>query len=158
MTTFSGGLSGTMMTNPVATAADVTGEAVAPWRKLWRGVFGKKRRGQIARLLGHHPATGSKWSRIVMEQETRRLVAALHPENLTCLEISGDAWKEFGFKGYTQTQYPQFDICEHVLPQQFDFIVADQVFEHLLWPYRAGKHVFQMLKPGRYFLVTTPFM
>src|SRR2546423_7174556 len=137
-------------------ASNPTDEVVAPWRRVWRSVFGRTRRGQIARLLGHHPPTGLKWSRIVMEQETKRMVSALRPENLSCLEISGDAWKEFGFKSYKQTQFPDFDICEHVLDERFDFVVADQVFEHLLWPYRAGRHVYQMLKPAGHFLITTP--
>ena len=40
----------------------------------------------------------------------------------------------------------------------FDLIIAEQVWEHLLWPYRAGRHVLEMLRPGGYFLVTTPFL
>src|SRR3954469_11889651 len=100
---------------------------VPAWRRAWRAVLGKDRRRQIARLLGHYPATGIKWSRIVMEQETKRLVASLHPERLSALEISGDAWQEAGCKPYKNVHYPQFDICEHTLDERFDFIVADQV-------------------------------
>jgi hypothetical protein len=37
-------------------------------------------------------------------------------------------------------------------------IIAEQVFEHLLWPYRAGKNVHRMLNQGGYFLITTPFL
>jgi SAM-dependent methyltransferase len=44
------------------------------------------------------------------------------------------------------------------LPSRFDLIIADQVFEHLLWPYRAGRNVRSMVKPGGHFLMTTPFL
>jgi hypothetical protein len=32
------------------------------------------------------------------------------------------------------------------------------VFEHLLWPYRAGRNVHAMLAPGGNFLLSTPFL
>jgi hypothetical protein len=38
-----------------------------------------------------------------------------------------------------------------------DIIIAEQVFEHLLWPYRAVRNVFQMLTPNGALLVTTHF-
>ena len=37
-------------------------------------------------------------------------------------------------------------------------VIADQVFEHLPWPYRAVQNVYQMVKPGGYFLISTPFL
>jgi len=37
-------------------------------------------------------------------------------------------------------------------------IIAEQVFEHLLWPYRAGKNIYKMLNSKGYFLITTPFL
>src|SRR5205823_6255879 len=39
-----------------------------------------------------------------------------------------------------------------------DLVIAEQVFEHLPWPYRAARNVFKMLKPGGHFLMTTPFL
>ncbi|MEE3502312.1 methyltransferase domain-containing protein [Acidiphilium acidophilum] len=54
--------------------------------------------------------------------------------------------------------YPAYDICNDRLDRQFDLVIADQVFEHLLWPYRAGRHVFDMVKPGGHFMVMTPFL
>jgi SAM-dependent methyltransferase len=62
------------------------------------------------------------------------------------------------FRSYKSLYYPDFDICESSLADQFDLILADQVFEHLLWPYRAGKNVYKMLNRGGYFLITTPFL
>ncbi|WP_242034243.1 class I SAM-dependent methyltransferase [Richelia sinica] len=93
-----------------------------------------------------------------MQQETRKLVEGLQPSQLKVLEISGNYWEKTGFKEYKAIHYPEYDICETVLPKTFDLIIADQVFEHLLWPYRAGKNVYQMLNPGGYFLISTPFL
>ena len=83
---------------------------------------------------------------------------SLHPSSLDVLEISGDNWKNAGFKSYRSVAYPEYDICAEALPQTFDLIIAEQVFEHLLWPYRAGRNVHQMLRPGGHFLISTPFL
>jgi SAM-dependent methyltransferase len=100
-----------------------------------------------------------QWARVVMNRECRAWVESLNPERLRVLEISGDEWKTlYPFREYKTTDYPAYDVCEKPLPETFDLIIAEQVFEHLLWPYRAGRHVHQMLNPGGHFLVTTPFM
>ena len=94
-----------------------------------------------------------------MNRETEKLVKGLNPESLSVMEVSGEGWAErFDFKSYLSTDYPDFDICGDPLLQQFDLIIAEQVFEHLLWPYRAGRNVYAMLEQGGYFLVSTPFM
>jgi SAM-dependent methyltransferase len=102
---------------------------------------------------------GEQWLRIVMDQETTKLVSALNPGTLKVLEISGHGWDRPGlFREYKSLDYKQLDICEGVLDETFDLIIAEQVFEHLLWPYRAGKNVYAMLRPGGHFLITTPFL
>lgn len=94
-----------------------------------------------------------------MNREVRNLVMSLNPERLRTLEISGKAWATSNlFRSYESASYPEFDVCEQVLPKTFDLIIAEQVFEHLLWPYRAGRNVCSMIEPGGYFLVTTPFL
>ena len=99
------------------------------------------------------------WARRVMDRETRKLVRSVQPRQLSVLEISGDYWGGVEkFKAYRAVHYPEFDICASTLGEQFDLIIAEQVFEHLQWPYRAGKHVHQMLRPGGHFLITTPFL
>ena len=99
------------------------------------------------------------WARIVMDRETRKLVQSIQPRQLSVLEISGDGWgRREQFKTYRAVDYPEFDICESALGEQFDLIIAEQVFEHLQWPYRAGKHVYQMLRARGHFLITTPFL
>ena len=74
------------------------------------------------------------------------------------LEISGSDWRDFSFRSYESVEFPNFDICKEMLNSKFDLIIAEQVFEHLLWPYRAGRNVYQMLDMGGYFLITTPFL
>lgn len=136
------------------------GETLPLWRKFWRPIFGAQRRAQVKHLLGlENPvAGGPRWSRVVMERECRKLVESLHPSDLDVLEISGDNWKNTGFKSYRSVEFPEYDICAEALPQTFDLIIAEQVFEHLLWPYRAARNVYQMLRPGGYFLISTPFL
>lgn len=101
----------------------------------------------------------NQWLRVVMNRETGKIVESLEPAKLSVLEISGDRWNQPGLFGqYKSVDFPQFDVCKDRLDEKFDLIIAEQVFEHLLWPYRAAGNVFEMLKPGGYFLITTPFM
>jgi SAM-dependent methyltransferase len=110
----------------------------------------------MSSLLG---TKDEQWVRVVMNRETRRMIGALQPEQLKVLEISGTAWEEWcRFKEYKSVSYPDYDICESALSETFDLIIAEQVFEHLLWPYRAGRNVYQMLNPGGHVLITTPFL
>jgi hypothetical protein len=100
----------------------------------------------------------NQWARIVMNLETNRLIRQLDLEHSSALEISGEKWKGYGFHRYRSVEFPAYDVCSHVLDDQFDIIIAEQVFEHLLWPYRAVRNVFQMLTPNGALLVTTPFL
>lgn len=101
---------------------------------------------------------GIQWCRVVMDNETEKLVKNLPYQSLDALEISGNKWASFNFKGYQNISYPDFDICKEQTDKKFDIIIAEQVFEHLNWPYRAGKNIFGMLKKEGYFLITTPFL
>lgn len=126
-------------------------------RSILRPVLGWHRRQAFLRFW-----TGRQnvqWLRVVMNQEIRKLINNLQLDKLKVLEISGSLGRTFkGFKDYKWVDYPEYDICESPLKETFDLIIAEQVFEHLLWPYRAGVNVYQMLNPGGYFLITTPFL
>lgn len=100
------------------------------------------------------------WVREVMYEECFAYLHSLRPETRDVLEISaGPQWRRnFTFRSYTETQYPEFDICAQALPRSFDVIIADQVFEHLPWPYRAVRNVHAMLRPGGVFIIATPFL
>ena len=84
------------------------------------------------------------WARAVEQRESRKLVSDLGVTNLNTLEISAERWKDFGFKSYQSSSYPDYDICESVLDERFDLIVAEHVFEHLLRPYRAGRNIYSV--------------
>ena len=99
------------------------------------------------------------WTRPVMYARCTEMLKQLPMENMDTLEISaGQYWRTLNFKSFSEANYPEFDICERSLDRQFDLVIADQVFEHLLWPYRAARNVLSTLRPGGYFLMTTPFL
>lgn len=95
-----------------------------------------------------------------MNAETLRLIRSIEPEQKNVLEISGRAWADLApFKTYQSKCFPEIDICARPFGEKkFDLIIAEQVFEHLQYPYRAGKNLFSMLNPGGYLLLTTPFL
>jgi SAM-dependent methyltransferase len=102
-------------------------------------------------------------TRKVYWEDCRRKIEAMNPASLDVLEISaGAAWRDMPFRSFQALDYPDHDICDEpsdpVLDGKFDLIIADQVFEHLLWPYRAGRNVYKMLRPGGRFMVMTPFL
>jgi SAM-dependent methyltransferase len=99
------------------------------------------------------------WVRVVMNRQTRQWVDALSPEKLDALEISGDWWSAgTKFRSYRSLFLEQLDICHQMLPEKFDLILAEQVFEHVASPRTAARNVFEMLRPNGYFLITTPFL
>jgi SAM-dependent methyltransferase len=123
-------------------------------------------------LTGAAP-TGEKrkrnhWIRIVMDRATERIVHDLEPLARDAVEISGDQWSSFGFKSYRSVGYPDFDICKPAeewpddrradLTDSADLVMAEQVWEHLTYPYRATRNVLSILRPGGYFLLSTPFL
>ena len=127
--------------------------------KIREVVFSDKYKPKIKKILDAIHYDYGHWARTVLYQECFKIVQDLHPENLDVLEISaGDLWQSLGSKSFTEANFPEFDVCSMKLPKQFDLVIADQVFEHLLWPYRAGRNIYEMTKPGGYFLITTPFL
>jgi hypothetical protein len=110
------------------------------------------------RLMGHRD---EQWCRVVMNEQTLALVRSqvARTTELDALEISGGRWQDLlPFGTYQSTAHTEYDVCDAPLPRQFDFIAAEQVFEHLKHPYRAGRNVHAMLRSGGHFLVTTPFL
>ncbi len=111
---------------------------------------------QLLRRFGYEPW---HWVRYTMYHECFRLIEGLGPETLDACEISaGNEWRKLPFRSYSELNFPEFDLCSQVLDRQFDLIIADNVFEHLPYPYRAARNVLEMLKPGAAFLNITPFM
>jgi SAM-dependent methyltransferase len=99
------------------------------------------------------------WAREVMNKRTGEFVDKMETASRDALEISGRFWSRYRWKTYTTVGLPAFDICrDAIYDRQFDMVFAEQVFEHLLYPYRAGRNVWQMMRPGGYFVLTTPFL
>jgi SAM-dependent methyltransferase len=98
--------------------------------------------------------------RVVPYENCFKWVEDRNPQHLDVLEIgSGEVWRSrFSFKSYTTFNYPEHDICRDRLEREFDLVIADNVFEHLAWPYRAARNVIAMVKPGGWFLNLTPFL
>jgi SAM-dependent methyltransferase len=117
-------------------------------------------RVRIKNALGKIGFDTTDWLRVVLYRHCFDFIASLGPEKLDVLEISGGPqWRrQFQFRSYTATEYPGFDICSEALDKEFDLVIADQVFEHLAWPMRAGKNVYKMVRPGGYFIIATPFL
>jgi SAM-dependent methyltransferase len=113
----------------------------------------------LSSFIGHG-GPYNQWGRVVMNRETLKLIEGCNPGRLKVLEISGSFWKDrCKFKEYTSAYYPDYKVCESTYgDEKFDLVVAEQVFEHLPWPYRAGRHIYEMLNPGGLFLITTPFL
>lgn len=142
------------------------------WPMLFQEALAARRAGLVPRWMSAHwfwdvlekefPQTAFRmWLRTVMYRECLILLQDLTPEALDVLEISPgtDSWKQLStFRSVASVDHPRFDICRDRLDRTFDLVIADQVLEHVLWPYRAVRNIHAMLRDGGHFLCTTPFM
>jgi SAM-dependent methyltransferase len=95
-----------------------------------------------------------------MNREIERFIRSLDCSQIDALEISGSASQgRYPFRSYQTVQFSDYDICTGPLaPEKFDLVIAEQVFEHVLRPDLAASSVFQMLRPGGFFVISTPFL
>ncbi|MGC2814152.1 MAG: methyltransferase domain-containing protein [Candidatus Acidiferrum sp.] len=123
----------------------------------FRALIPKRFHPAMRRLLG---LGGVQWLRVVMNAEIEKFVRSLDCAKIDALEISGTASQErYPFRSYRAVHYPEYDVCEKPLAaEQFDLVIAEQVFEHILRPDLAAKNIHAMLRPGGYFVVNTPFL
>lgn len=98
------------------------------------------------------------WVRAKMHEVTEGWIREMGPQNFDAFEISGHKWQRFPFKSYENSSYPGLDICESAPEGSYDIIFAEQVWEHLKYPYKAAQHTLSALRPGGYFLITVPFL
>lgn len=102
-----------------------------------------------------------QWIRVVQMQQWQTYLASAPMEKLAVLEISPGPHPlvdEHQAKRYRAVNFPEFDITRDRLPERFDLIIAEQVFEHLRHPYRAGRNVWEMLNDDGVFMIATPFL
>ena len=120
------------------------------------------RRGKaVGKQLGKQllDVRDTQWARVVMDRETEKFVRSLDYSSMDAVEVAGNKWERFGFRSYRNVYHPQYDLCEKpVEVAAFDIVIAEQVLEHVLWPYRAVRNVIKSLRPGGVFVVTTPFL
>jgi SAM-dependent methyltransferase len=100
-----------------------------------------------------------QWCRVVMNREIKKFLQSLECSRLNVLEISGQRKEDFNFQSYRTLEYPDYDVCAGPFVLEcYDLIIAEQVFEHIRHPDRAALHIFQMLRPGGIFIISTPFL
>jgi SAM-dependent methyltransferase len=101
-----------------------------------------------------------QWCRVMMNREIEQFIRSLNCSQIDALEISGTGSEgRYDFRSYRTVRYPDYDVCEGPLAkEQFDLVIAEQVFEHILRPDRAAANIFQMLRPGGVFVISTPFL
>jgi SAM-dependent methyltransferase len=98
-------------------------------------------------------------TRTVAYRAVEARLDAMACESLDALEVAaGWKWRERRWRSFSEMNWPDYDICEDRLERQFDVIIADNVWEHLLHPYRATRNVLAMLRPGGLFVNITPFL
>lgn len=126
-------------------------------RSLGRALIPARYRRTFRRWMG--PAE-VQWCRVVMNRETEQFIRSLECPSLDVLEISGTGSQgRYDFKSYQSTTFPDYDVCAKPLARNnFDLVIAEQVFEHVLRPDLAAANVYEMLRPGGVFVVTTPFL
>jgi SAM-dependent methyltransferase len=98
-------------------------------------------------------------TRTVAYREIDQWLNTMPCDKLEALEISaGWKWRDRAWQSFSEMNWPEHDICKDQLDRTFDLIIADNVWEHLLHPYRAARNVYAMLRPGGWFVNITPFM
>lgn len=125
---------------------------------LFKGLIPARYHVTIRRWF--QPKEGVQWCRVVMNDEIERFIRSLDCPHIDALEISGSGSQgRYNFKSYRTADFPDYDVCSGPLAkEQFDLVIAEQVFEHVLRPDLAAANVFQMLRPGGTFVISTPFM
>jgi SAM-dependent methyltransferase len=98
------------------------------------------------------------YMREVSDNTTWNFVHNLNYSNFNAAEISGNRWSTMGFKSFISLNYPDFDVTTTKISEEYDIIIAEQVWEHLSHPYRAGLNAAEMLKPGGWLVLTVPFL
>lgn len=100
-----------------------------------------------------------QWQRVVMNGEIAGHLERLGPCRLSAAEISGDAHANRGWKEFRALTYPDFDLCAPItISERYDVVICEQVLEHVVDPFLAGRHLFDLSRPGGHVIVSTPFL
>lgn len=130
----------------------------SPYRLIRDSRYRRSFKRRLYERLGYNY---DQWLRTAQVADWLESIKSLNPASLNVLEISPGArviWRDIGYRSYDSVQFPEFDICEKTTGRTYDLIIADNVLEHVKRPHLAVRNIYDMLKPGGYFYVTTPFM
>jgi SAM-dependent methyltransferase len=110
--------------------------------------------------LAFPPARGTEdqWLRMVMDEHVTQRLGRLPRHELDAVEVSGDKYRDEGWRSYRSIHWPQHDICDPSLIEPADVIIADQVLEHVPRPWRAIQNMRRLCRDGGLIVVTTPFL
>jgi hypothetical protein len=124
-------------------------------KRLVLSAFGRDR---LKGWLGAVGFDTTHWCRIVAYRTCKLWLSELAVSQMDVLEISGDYWSGLPAKSYRNVFFPGYDVCRAPLPDTFDLVIADQVFEHVDDPAAAVRNVRSMLRPGGYAMILAPFL
>ena len=99
------------------------------------------------------------WQRVALNRAVDDFIADLDPSGLSAIEISGDFRKGSGWKEFTATHHPEFDICEPMVGRgSYDVVICEQVLEHVVDPAAAAANLKLLARRGGRVIVSTPFL
>lgn len=120
-------------------------------------VFGYHLRlGEVLRLVNQY-SPGKKVLDMACGQGNFSLLLAEQGYDVTALDINEDFLK-YAQKKHEKGQFKTVtgNLMEFRSPEKFDCIIVGEVIEHVAYPQDLLKSVFENLKPGGVFILTTP--
>lgn len=139
--------------------SSASSRAVALPRKAAVSVITKVRNRIDPLVFPESPSGKDQWQRVVMNREVVAHLRSLGPRDLDAAEISGDAQKDLRWRSFTSLNYPEFDLCAPIeVDDRFDVVICEQVLEHVIDPFLAAEHLFELTRPGGHLVVSTPFL
>jgi SAM-dependent methyltransferase len=112
------------------------------------------------RLLLPEASSGSdQWQRVVLNRAVDRHIESLRPQELSAVEISGDAQARWPWRRFESLNYPDFDLCAPLEERdRYGVVICEQVLEHVVDPCRAAENLRGLCEPGGHVIVSTPFL
>ncbi|NLV55057.1 MAG: class I SAM-dependent methyltransferase [Acidimicrobiales bacterium] len=132
-----------------------------PLPRLLERLGTRVRRSVEPRIFPEAADGADQWQRVVMDRAIGDHLEGLGPAALSAVEISGDAQAARGWKEFRALNYPEFDLCAELDDANrgsCDVVVCEQVLEHVVDPFVAADHLFELLRPGGHAVVSTPFL
>ena len=123
---------------------------------VWRVLPARLRHWIVAVRHGAPPQR--QWMRETMNRDLTEFFGALETAKLDALEVSGNLRSDLPWRSYTSLAYPEFDLCSSTPTDAYDFVICEQVLEHVPDPVRAVDTLHALCRPGGALLVSTPFL